>query len=80
LIDVFAGRVHERQPSAGVTAFRKLLKREDLREQSYETEDLYSVPIGSRFHPERAPIWETDPSVGTTEKWTRLESPVEAVG
>ena len=69
LIDVFAGRVFERQPSAGVTALRKLLKREGLREESYETEDLYSVPIGSRFHPERAPIWETNSSSQSTEDW-----------
>ena len=66
LIDVFAGRVFERQPSTGMTALRKLLKRE----RRYDVEDLYSIPIGSRFHPERAPIWETDSSVETTEKWT----------
>jgi 1H-pyrrole-2-carbonyl-[peptidyl-carrier protein] brominase len=66
LIDVFAGRVFERQPSTGITALRKLLKRE----RRYDVEELYSIPIGSRFHPERAPIWETDSSVETTEKWT----------
>ena len=65
LIDVFAGRVHERQPSDAVMALRKLLKRE----RSYESEDIYSIPIGSRFHPERAPIWEADSSVECTEQW-----------
>jgi hypothetical protein len=69
LIDVFAGRVHERQPSAGVTALRKLLKREGLREKSYENEDFYSMPIGSRFHPERAAIWEANAPIQSTEKW-----------
>ncbi len=53
MIDVFAGRIYERQPSPAATAFRKLLKRE----RSYDSEDIYSLPIGSRYHPERAPIW-----------------------
>jgi hypothetical protein len=51
-----------------VDAFRNC-SREGLREQSYETEDLYSVPIGSRFHPERAPIWETNSPIQSTEDW-----------
>lgn len=56
MIDVFAGRIYERQPSPAATAFRKLLKRE----RSYDSEDLYSMPIGSRYHPERAQIWNHD--------------------
>lgn len=78
MTDMFAGRIyqHERQPSPGLLAFRKLLKRENERELSYESEDLYSIPIGSRYHPERAPIWENNSFVGTTEKWigTNLSS------
>ena len=69
ITDMFATRIYDHQPSPAVDAFRKLLKREGLREQSYETEDLYSVPIGSRFHPERAPIWETNSPVQSTEDW-----------
>ncbi|MEW5986055.1 MAG: NAD(P)/FAD-dependent oxidoreductase [Chloroflexota bacterium] len=53
-IDVFAGRIFENQPNDAVTAFRKLLKRERV----YDDEDIYSIPIGSRYHPERAPLWE----------------------
>jgi len=67
LIDAFAGRIYEneRQPSAAIIAFRKLLKRT----RDYEHEDDYSIPIGSRFHPERAALWEPNSPVGTTEEW-----------
>jgi len=68
MIDILAGRVFERQPSLAVQEFRSLLKRREQRERSYEHEDLYSVPIGSRFHPERAPIWETK-GLESTEQW-----------
>ena len=57
IIDVFAGRTYEGQPSEGVRSFRKLL----ARERTYES-DEYSVPIGSRFHPELARLWEAEPS------------------
>jgi flavin-dependent dehydrogenase len=69
ITDTFAGRIYERQPSPLLHAFRKLLDREALRVKSYQNEDLYSMPIGSRFHPERAPIWEVNAPVETTEKW-----------
>ncbi len=69
MTDMFAGRIYEHQPSPALHAFRKLLKREGQRELSYENEDLYSVPIGSRYHPERAPIWEVNSPVETTESW-----------
>lgn len=71
MIDMFAGRIyqHENQPSTAIQAFRKLLGREGERERSYESEDLYSVPIGSRYHPERARIWENDSPIGNTESW-----------
>jgi flavin-dependent dehydrogenase len=52
-LDIFAGRLFERQPSACVAAMRGLLKRE----RRYDDPD-YSVPIGSRYRPERAPIWQ----------------------
>lgn len=69
LIDVFAGRIYDNQPSAGVLAFRKMLDRERV----YGDEsDEYSIPIGARFHPERAPIWNADEAtVALTEKWMR---------
>jgi flavin-dependent dehydrogenase len=67
LTDVFAGRVYqtEHQPSNAIFQFRKLLKRERL----YEDDDDYSVPIGSRYHPERAGLWAPDSPVETTEEW-----------
>jgi flavin-dependent dehydrogenase len=72
LIDVFAGRIFEGMPNNGVNkahaAFQKLLKRD----RQYDDSDLISVPIGSRFHPERAPLWNTAlDSVETTERWMR---------
>jgi flavin-dependent dehydrogenase len=69
ITDTFAGRVYEHQPSPAVGTFRKLLAREDQRQQSYLNEDIYSIPIGSRFHPERAPIWEVGSQVESTEAW-----------
>lgn len=71
MIDMFAGRIyqHEHQPSPAIHAFRNLLGRDEEREKSYQSDDLYSIPIGSRYHPERAPVWETDSPVGTTEAW-----------
>ena len=71
MTDMFAGRIygHERQPTPALHSFRKLLNREGERERSYESSDLYSIPIGSRYHPERAAIWEVNSPVETTEKW-----------
>ena len=67
LIDCFAGRVYacENQPSTAILTFRKMLKRE----RGYEHQDDYSVPIGSRYHPERAALWAPDSPVETTEGW-----------
>ncbi len=67
LIDCFAGRVYasERQPSSAILTFRKMLKRE----RGYDHEDDYSIPIGSRYHPERAELWAPDSPVETTEDW-----------
>ena len=72
VIDVFAGRIFNGMPHRGrdeaLVAFRRLLKRE----RSYGEADLLSVPIGSRFHPERAPLWNSAlDSVETTERWMR---------
>lgn len=72
MIDLFAGRVFESEPLPAIQAFRKLLNRETEREQSYANDDIYSIPIGSRYHPERAPIWETDASAGLTEAWIKM--------
>jgi flavin-dependent dehydrogenase len=69
ITDMFAGRIYERQPSPGIVEIRKLLKRHEERERSYQQRDLYSLPIGSRYHPERAPIWEPNSPIQTTEDW-----------
>ena len=54
MTDAFAGRIYEfeHQPSPSMMSFRKLLKRT----REYDADD-YSIPIGSRYHPERAPLW-----------------------
>jgi flavin-dependent dehydrogenase len=72
LIDVFSGRIYEDQINKGVpvalAAFRKVLKRERV----YDDDGLYSVPIGSRYHADRAPLWNAElDSVETTERWLR---------
>lgn len=64
MTDVLAGRFWEHQPSPGIIAFRKALKRE----RRYDRDD-YSIPVGSRFHPERAAIWEPNSPVKSTEEW-----------
>ena len=72
MVDAFAGRIYEEhgQPSVAVLALRKLLRRE----RTYNGDGLYSVPIGSRFDPSRAPLWNsTLDSVETTERWMREE-------
>jgi 1H-pyrrole-2-carbonyl-[peptidyl-carrier protein] brominase len=70
MIDAFAGRVYEteHQPSRAILAFRKMLAR--TRESKHE--DDYSIPIGSRFHPERAAIWRPNSPVSTSEEWMSL--------
>jgi flavin-dependent dehydrogenase len=69
LADAFAGRIYEaeRQPSSAILTFRKLLKRT----RDYSDQDDYSVPIGSRFHPERAGLWEPNSPVEATEEWMK---------
>jgi flavin-dependent dehydrogenase len=65
MIDMFAGRIYDHQPSAALLAFRKMLKRE----RTYDHDDVYSIPIGSRYHPERALIWEANSPIESTEAW-----------
>jgi flavin-dependent dehydrogenase len=64
MIDCFAGRIYDHQPSEAVNAFRRMLQRE----RTYG-DDLYSVPTGSRYHPERAPLWDVKGEVESTEQW-----------
>ena len=74
MIDSFSGRIYVEDglPTDFPTAmhgFRKLLRRE----RAYDKGD-FSVPIGSRFDPSRAPLWNsTLDSVETTERWMRDE-------
>jgi flavin-dependent dehydrogenase len=76
LTDVFAGRIYDdmmQDPifDVALAHFRRLLKRE----RTYDAEGLYSVPIGSRFHPERAPLWNSTLSdFQSTEAWLREAS------
>ena len=62
MTDAFAGRIYpiEHQPSPAIAAFRKMLKRT----RDYDNGDDYSMPIGSRFHPERAALWDLIPPSG----------------
>jgi len=71
MTDMFAGRIYrqEHQPSTALLAFRKLMGREGEREKSYTSDGLYSIPIGSRFHPERAQLWTANSEVASTEDW-----------
>jgi flavin-dependent dehydrogenase len=68
MTDAFAGRIYEfeHQPSPSMLSFRKLLKRT----REYDAGD-YSIPIGSRYHPERAPLWAPDSPVEGTEEWIK---------
>lgn len=54
----------EHQPSPAILIFRKMLKRE----RDYDHPDDYSIPIGSRYHPERAALWEPNSPVSGTEQ------------
>jgi flavin-dependent dehydrogenase len=55
MIDIFAGRLWDHQPSAATVQMRQRLNRERIYDG---THDQYSVPIGSRYHPERSHIWQ----------------------
>ena len=64
-----------RDRHAAARFLRKLLKRT----REYDADD-YSIPIGSRYHPERAPLWAPDSPVEGTEEWIArgrgIEEPV----
>jgi flavin-dependent dehydrogenase len=49
--------------SAGCSGARRSATR------VYEDEGMHSVPIASRFHPERAALWTVGDSLTTTEPW-----------
>ncbi len=65
MVDTFAGRIYDGYSSPAITVFRNMLKRE----RTYDDADMYSVPIGSRYNPERAPLWQADSLVEGTEEW-----------
>ncbi|MBM3943794.1 MAG: FAD-dependent oxidoreductase [SAR202 cluster bacterium] len=69
ILDIFAGRTVDGQPSEATGAIRNMLKRTELREESYKHRDIFSMPVGSRYHPERAPLWEANSTVESTEQW-----------
>lgn len=70
VLDMFAGRIYDGQPVAdrdeALAVFARLLKRNRVYDESGE----YSIPIGSRYHPERAPLWNSELSdIESTERW-----------
>jgi flavin-dependent dehydrogenase len=70
VLDMFSGRVYDGQPvkdrDEALAVFRRLLGRE----RTYDDDGEYSIPIGSRYHPERAPLWNSNlTDVESTEKW-----------
>lgn len=67
MTDVFAGRIFDPEcwPKTALQGFRKSLKRE----REYKDDDMYSIPIGSRYHPERAAVWEPNAPMQSTEEW-----------
>ncbi len=70
VLDMFAGRIYDGMPVAdrdrALAVFRKLLGRE----RTYDADGTFSIPIGSRFHEERAPLWNSQlATVETTERW-----------
>src|SRR5437763_2667798 len=76
MTDMFAGRIygHERQPTPALHSFRKLLNHEGERERSYESSDLYSIPIGSRYHPSEPPFGRSiHQSKPQTNGWARVK-------
>lgn len=50
MIDSLAGRIYDGQPSPAVASMRRMLKR------NREEDNQEALPIGSRYHPERAEI------------------------
>lgn len=71
ILDLFAGRIYEgmrfTDRSTLLDTFSRLLNRERV----YDDMGEFSIPIGSRYHPERAPLWNSTlgGDIETTEKW-----------
>ena len=71
ILDLFAGRIYPGMRSIDRTnlldTFSRLLKRE----RTYDDMGEFSIPIGSRYHPERAPLWNSTlgGDIETTERW-----------
>ena len=67
---MFSGRIYEHMPrdpnyDVALADFRRC----SSGTAPTTSEGLYSVPIGSRFHPERAPLWNsTLTDVDSTEQ------------
>ncbi len=70
MIDIFSGRVFDGETTKAMSAMRKLLKRE----RKEESADVLSKPIGSRYHPERADLWETSLTEEAEELLNREEA------
>ncbi len=70
VLDMFSGRIYDGQPVAdrdeALGVFRKLLKRE----RTYTDSGEFSIPIGSRYHADRAPLWNSElTDIESTERW-----------
>lgn len=70
VLDMFAGRIYDGMPvldrDRALAAFAKLLRRDRVYDESGE----FSIPIGSRFHAERAPLWNSQlTDIESTERW-----------
>lgn len=73
ITDLFAVRTYGQEaPLPLVHDLRKSLGRIEQRAQTNPLDDIYSIPIGSRYHPERAPLWEADTPIETTETWLKI--------
>ncbi len=51
MTDIFAGRLWDHQPSAALKKLRRMTNRERVYDGNLQ------LPVGSRYHPERAHIW-----------------------
>ena len=73
MLDVFSGRIYEHSLHHRVVT-RRWWRSASCSSGSGATtiETLFSIPIGSRFHPERAELWNSElSSVEGTEAWIR---------
>jgi flavin-dependent dehydrogenase len=75
-VDIFAGRIFDDMAHVGrdeaLSVFRRLLDRT----RDYEPGGDYSVPVGSRYHPERAPLYDsTLRDVDDVDAWLATVEP-----